>query len=75
MNHWNKNGLINGAVPAGNACPFIATCKYRLSKCPTDTALHDKQYSCSVARLLSLSKMSHPEVASEVNMILEKVGR
>jgi hypothetical protein len=52
----NSNGLVNGNIPKGTACPFIADCGLSTSNCPTKDKTKDCDFSCAAARAWSLCK-------------------
>jgi len=52
----NENGLLNGRIPAGTACPFLLRCCLRHGSCPTNENTRSFTYSCSSARVYSLLK-------------------
>ena len=59
MDYENANGLVDGNIPAGKACPFLSECNFkehRLARCPTTEAPKQVDYSCAAARLFSLTK-------------------
>jgi hypothetical protein len=60
--YFNSNGLINGRVPAGHACPFFAECKMANESCPTKTSLKEEDYACATARMHSLLTISDSDI-------------
>jgi hypothetical protein len=55
--HLNTNGLVDGNIPAGHSCPFLADCLTRRAWCPSNDgmqALRDVPYSCAAARAHSM---------------------
>lgn len=60
VDYLNLNGLVNGLIPAGDACPFLAKCDLYTSFCP-DGSNRSKDFSCAAARafpLVALRKSS-----------------
>ncbi len=54
--YLNANGLVDGNIPAGNACPFAGNCTMQNERCPTDGNTKPNDYSCGAARLHSIYK-------------------
>lgn len=46
----NKSLLVDGKIPAGKACPFLASCPAKIDRCPSDDKLKEVDYSCAAAR-------------------------
>lgn len=55
-NYLNENGLVDGKIPSGKACPFIDTCTWKNERCPSATQTKPNDYSCAAARLHSIAK-------------------
>lgn len=51
--YLNANKLINGLIPAGQACPFLDKCKFKVHTCPTEEKPRPNNFSCAAARLHS----------------------
>ena len=45
------NRLVDGLIPAGQACPFIDNCKFKFALCPTKEKTRAIPFSCAAARL------------------------
>jgi hypothetical protein len=56
MGYYNENGLVDGNIPIGKACPFIDECKLKMDRCPTQEKPKTVPFSCAAARLHSLLK-------------------
>lgn len=56
MDYCNKNGLVDGKIPKGKACPFATECERIIERCPTETNKKDNDFSCALARLISATK-------------------
>jgi len=69
----NANGLVEGKVPAGKACPFIAECSMLNDQCPTDDEPTSEPYSCATARMHSLLK-EEPRDSERTFMIEENAN-
>lgn len=66
MIDWcNCNGLVDGKIPAGKPCPFEKKCGHPLPKCPVEGKPREVDFSCALARGLSLCKCSDEERAKE----------
>ncbi len=64
----NKS-LLNGLVPAGDPCPFLDKCKFKVHQCPTDTNIKATDYFCAAARIHANLVDSEKQ---EVRHIVEK---
>jgi len=53
----DTNGLVRGRIPAGNPCPFLAECQWKVEGCPTPSNLKPGPYSCAAARMHSTVKV------------------
>jgi hypothetical protein len=53
-NYTNSNGLVDGNIPAGQACPFVGECVMKNERCPTEGNVKQCAYSCALARLHSV---------------------
>lgn len=52
--YLDKNGLVNGLIPANSACPFLSNCKFKVHTCPgVDGKMKSTNFSCAAARLHS----------------------
>jgi hypothetical protein len=56
IGYLNANGLVDGNIPAGQACPFAGECNRIMERCPTEDNLKAVAFSCALARLNSLIK-------------------
>ncbi len=57
MSYLNTNGLVNGNIPKGQPCPFLAECKFRVDNCPSaEKPNTEHDYSCAAARFHSMLK-------------------
>lgn len=52
--HLNTNGLVHGKIPAGEMCGFLDRCKSPTDFCPIPGRLNPNNFSCGLARFLSL---------------------
>lgn len=52
--HTNSNGLVDGNIPAGQACPFVDNCTMKKDICPTKEKVNENPISCGAARIHSL---------------------
>lgn len=56
----NANGLVDGCIPKGKACPLMNECNMFLEPnrerigCPTNNVPRSVDYSCATARAFSL---------------------
>jgi hypothetical protein len=58
MEHLNRNGLKDGRIPEGKACPFIKECGfYDKNRCPSPSNLKNESFDCPTAKGLSLLKL------------------
>lgn len=75
MKHFlDDNGLVDGNIPKGQACPFLQKCGLRVDGCPTKEKpnnLHN--YSCAAARAHSLCRQQ--ENGTLLNIIRKKDRR
>lgn len=62
----NKNRLVNGSIPAGQACPFIKTCAMNAPSCPTKKSPKEADFSCMAAR-------AHSHLLISDNSLLRKI--
>lgn len=53
ITYLDRNGLVDGKIPAGKGCPFLASCKNKESVCPTSEAAFAVPYDCEHARMHS----------------------
>lgn len=54
--HENTNGLVDGNIPKGDACPFISFCPEKRENCPTVERPKGVNFSCGLARFISMVK-------------------
>lgn len=58
----NRNGLANGLIPAGQGCPFLDRCKFKVHTCPgVDGKTKENNFSCAAARAFSLANEADKE--------------
>ncbi len=46
-----SKSLLNGLVPAGDPCPFLDKCKFKVHQCPTIVNTKPTDYFCAAARI------------------------
>lgn len=46
----DRNGLVDGNIPAGQVCPFLEKCAMKFDRCPTKESLKPVDFSCAAAR-------------------------
>ncbi len=56
--YLNSNGLVDGKIPKGQACPCIDLCGRQMPTCPTERNPTVVDFSCALARLWSICKES-----------------
>jgi hypothetical protein len=61
VSYLNSNGLVDGNIPAGSACPFIGNCQMKNERCPSEEKVKPHTFSCALARLNSMIKKSDSE--------------
>lgn len=66
INHRNTGGLIDGRVPAGEACPFLAQCSMKNDNCPTKQLTKIVPFSCGAARAHSMLLISDSSVLRKI---------
>lgn len=54
LSYLDDNGLVNGDIPKGKACPFLNKCGFKVERCPTKENPKNCDYSCAAARAWSL---------------------
>lgn len=54
LEYLNKNGLVDGRIPAGKPCAYAGICPLRMERCPTKDSLREVDFSCASARYFSL---------------------
>jgi hypothetical protein len=55
FDHCNANGLVDGRIPVGKPCPFLAKCPMASERCPGfEGQLKPVAYSCAAARGFSI---------------------
>ena len=72
--YLNKNGLVQGLIPANTACPFLNNCKFKVHTCPgVDGKMKSGNFSCAAARLHSAISESKdaPEFQAKAKGIVE----
>jgi hypothetical protein len=57
-NWLDSNGLVAGKIPTGTACHMAKTCNRIAPMCPTEEKPREVDFSCALARLGSLVKLS-----------------
>jgi hypothetical protein len=51
IKHWNTNGLVDGNIPPGQPCPFLAKCGLKDERCPGhEGGFKLWPFSCAAAR-------------------------
>lgn len=72
----NNNGLVNGLIPAGQTCPFLERCKFKVHTCPgVDNKTKPNNFSCAAARAFSLiaeADKESPGAGRMLRMVVEK---
>lgn len=58
--HLDRNGLVNGKIPASRGCPFLDSCKNKEKVCPTLEHAFPVPYDCEHARLHSFAATVRP---------------
>ena len=53
VTYLDRNGLVEGKIPAGHGCPFLDSCKSKEKVCPTAEATFTVPYDCEHARMHS----------------------
>lgn len=71
MSYLNENGLVDGNIPAGKACPWWKPCNMKVDRCPSEAKPKEVDYSCALARLNSTIDSSRARKQSLP--LLEKV--
>lgn len=56
IDYLNLNGLVDGLIPVGKACPFLSECELATSFCPNGSN-RNVDFSCAAARALSLMSL------------------
>lgn len=54
MSYLDENGLVDGKIPAGSACPWHETCDLKMDRCPSKEKPKENAFSCALARLNSM---------------------
>lgn len=62
----NNGGLVDGRIPAGQACPFLDICTMRSSTCPTTQATKTVNFSCAAARAHSMLLVSDSAILRKI---------
>lgn len=72
--YLSVNGLVQGLIPAGQACPFLDKCKFKVHTCPTEEKPKANHFSCPAARLHSALAESRdvPEFQEKYAKVVEK---
>lgn len=73
--YLNKNGLVDGCIPANTACPFLESCKLQVQSCPgAEGNLKSNNFSCAAARLHSAIAQSDnaPVFQAKARNIVER---
>lgn len=55
ISHLDRNGLVDGKIPAGKGCPFLSICKSKEKVCPTAESTFAVPYDCEHARMHSFA--------------------
>lgn len=57
-----RKGLISGAIPAGQACPYLDRCKFKVHTCPgVDGKTKEGTFSCPAAKAFRVSEEADKE--------------
>jgi hypothetical protein len=71
--YLNENGLVNGLIPAGEPCPFLDRCKFKVHTCPgVDGKMKVNHFSCAAARLHSTIRTNDQHPLPMLRGIVEK---
>lgn len=72
----NSNGLVAGLIPAGQPCPFLNKCKFKVHTCPgAENGTKANNFSCAAARAFSLiaeAEKEQPGSGSLLRKVVEK---
>ena len=68
LDYLNLNGLVDGFIPIGNACPFVTECELSTPFCPNGSNKNN-DFSCAAARAFSLVSLRKKSVAITANNI------
>jgi hypothetical protein len=72
----DSNGLVQGMIPAGQPCPFLSRCKFKVHTCPgVDGKTKGNHFSCAAARAFSLiteAEKVEPGSGRRLQMVVEK---
>jgi len=72
----NRNGLINGLIPAGEPCPFRDRCKFKVHTCPGEEGkTKPNNFSCAAARAFSLAEEADKEQPGAGNLLRKVVEK
>ena len=70
LDYLNLNGLIDGLIPVGKACPFTSECELSTPFCPNGSNKNN-DFSCAAARAFSLVSLRKKSVATTSNVVAE----
>ena len=62
LDYLNLNGLVDGLIPIGTACPFTLECELSTPFCPNGSNKKN-HYSCAAARAFSLVSLRKKPIA------------
>lgn len=52
----DRNGLVDGNIPAGKPCPFLSRCRRFDDRCPSPENPRPVPFSCACARAFSITE-------------------
>ena len=70
LDYLNLNGLIDGLIPVGKACPFTLECELGTPFCPNGSNKNN-DFSCAAARAFSLVSLRKKSVATTNSVVAE----
>ena len=69
LDYLNLNGLVDGLIPIGTACPFTLECELSTPFCPNGSNKNN-DFSCAAARAFSLvSLRKNPIAVASIDVI------
>ena len=71
--YLDTNGLVKGLIPAGQPCPFLSKCNFKVHTCPgVDGKMKPNNFSCAAARLHSMVEENKAHELPIMRRVLEK---
>lgn len=71
--YLDANGLVKGLIPAGQACPFLSKCNFKVHTCPgVEGKMKANNFSCAAARLHSMVEENKAHELPIMRRVLEK---